>query len=433
MEITHETRYTMASFFGILDYNFASKYYFRASVRTDGSSRFGENNRWGTFYSFGASWNLHNEAFLENVSAIDALKLRLSYGVNGNDRIGDYEHWGIYGPVSYNARTGMAPSQPANPDLTWETSTSYNIGIDFGFLQRISGTLEFYNRKTSDMLLDIPLSMTTGFSSLRQNVGEMKNMGVEALIDVTIVDGPLFWSVGFNMAANRSEILNLGDQEEIIDSRIIHRVGESLYNYYLYNYAGVNPLNGEALWYNADNQLTNLYSEANKIIAGSPEPRFLGGFNTQLSWMGFDLNINFEYKLGNQVLVEELHYAASDGFWWGVNQSNIVMDYWKEPGDITKTPKPIANNTTNSNGYFNPRWMYDGDYLRVKNITLAYTLPSRLTQNMKISQLRIYGSAVNAYTFHSVDFWDPERGVEGGGFGIYPMTKSFVIGLDLTF
>ncbi|MFO7670573.1 MAG: TonB-dependent receptor [Bacteroidales bacterium] len=428
-----ETRYTMASFFGILDYNYASKYYFRASVRTDGSSRFGINNRWGTFYSFGASWNLHNEAFLENMNAIDALKLRLSYGVNGNDRIGDYEHWGIYGPVSYNARTGMAPSQPANPDLTWETSTSYNIGIDFGFLQRISGTLEFYNRITSDMLLDIPLSRTTGFTSLRQNVGEMKNMGVEALIDVTIVDGPLFWSVGFNMAANRSEILNLGDQEEIIDSRIIHRVGESLYNYYLYNYAGVNPLNGEALWYNADNELTNLYSEANKIIAGSPEPRFLGGFNTQLSWMGFDLNINFEYKLGNQVLVEELHYAASDGFWWGVNQSNIVMDYWKEPGDITKTPKPIANNTTNSNGYYNPRWMYDGDYLRVKNITLAYTLPSRLTQNMKISQLRIYGSAVNAYTFHSVDFWDPERGVEGGGFGIYPMTKSFVIGLDLTF
>jgi TonB-linked SusC/RagA family outer membrane protein len=428
-----ETRYTIASFFGILDYNFASKYYFRASVRTDGSSRFGENNRWGTFYSFGASWNLHNEAFLENVSAIDALKLRLSYGVNGNDRIGDYEHWGIYGPVSYNARTGMAPSQPANPDLTWETSTSYNIGIDFGFLQRISGTLEFYNRITSDMLLDIPLSRTTGFTSLRQNVGELKNMGVEALIDIAIVDGPLFWSVGFNMAANRSEILNLGDQEEIISSRIIHRVGESLYNYYLYNYAGVNPLNGEALWYNADNELTNLYSEANKIIAGSPEARFLGGFNTQLSWLGFDLNINFEYKLGNQVLVEELHYAASDGFWWGVNQSNIVMDYWKEPGDITKTPKPIANNTTNSNGYYNPRWMYDGDYLRVKNITLAYTLPSRLTQNMKISQLRIYGSAVNAYTFHSVDFWDPERGVEGGGFGIYPMTKSFVIGLDLTF
>jgi hypothetical protein len=264
----------------------------------------------------------------------------------------------------------------------------------------------------------------------------MKNMGVEALIDVTIVEGPLFWSVGFNMAANRSEILNLGDQEEFINAdnnRIIHRVGENLYNYYLYNYAGVNPLNGEALWYNADGEITNLYSEANKVIAGSPEARFLGGFNTQLSWKGFDLNINFEYKLGNQVLVEELHYAASDGFWWGVNQSNIVMDYWKEPGDITKTPKPIANNTTNSNGYFNPRWMYDGDYLRVKNITLAYTLPSRLTQNIKISQLRIYGSAVNAYTFHSVDFWDPERGVEGGGFGIYPMTKSFVIGLDLTF
>lgn len=264
----------------------------------------------------------------------------------------------------------------------------------------------------------------------------MKNSGLEALLDVTIFDGSFFWSVGVNMAANRSEILNLGDQDEIINAdnnRIIHRVGENLYNYYLYNYAGVNPVNGEALWYNEAGEITNLYSEANKTIAGSPEAQLLGGFNTSLSWKGIDLNVNFEYKIGNQVLVEELHYAASDGYWFNKNQSNILMDYWKEPGDITKTPKPIAGNTTNSNGYFNPRWMYDGDYLRIKNITLAYTLPSRITQKAHISQLRIYGSAVNAFTWHSVDFWDPERGVEGSGFGIYPMTKSFVIGLDLTF
>jgi TonB-linked SusC/RagA family outer membrane protein len=431
-----ENRYTMASFFGILDYNYASRYYFRASLRTDGSSRFGANYRWGTFYSVGASWNLHNEAFLENANWLDAMKLRLSYGINGNDRIGNYEHWGIYGPVSYNATTGMAPQQPANPDLTWETNTSYNIGIDFGFIQRVSGTLEFYNRKTTDMLLDIPLSRTSGFTSLRQNIGELQNTGVEALINVTIVDGPVFWSVGLNVAANRSEILNLGDQEEFINAdnnRIIHRVGESLYGYYLFDFAGVNPVNGEALWYNEDKELTNLYSDANKIIAGSPEPKFLGGFNTEFSWAGITLNANFEYKLGNQVLVEELHYAASDGFWWDVNQVNVALDYWKEPGQVTKTPIPIANNTTNSNGYYNPRWMYDGDYLRVKNITLSYTLPSSVTQRMKIDQLRIYGSAVNAFTFHSVDFWDPERGVEGAGFGIYPMTKSFVIGLDLTF
>ena len=179
--------------------------------------------------------------------------------------------------------------------------------------------------------------------------------------------------------------------------------------------------------------MTNLYSGANKVIAGSPEARYLGGFNTEFSWKGIALNLNFEYKLGNQVLVEELHYAASDGYWWDVNQVTVANDYWREPGQLTKTPKPIANNTTNSNGYYNPRWMYDGDYLRVKNISISYTLPSSVTQRLKIDQLRIYGSAVNAFTFHSVDFWDPERGVEGGGFGIYPMTKSFVIGLDLTF
>jgi len=428
-----ESKYTMASFFGILDYNYASRYYVRASIRTDGSSRFGENYRWGTFYSFGASWNLHREAFMENANWLDAFKLRLSYGINGNDRIGNYEHWGIYGPVSYNANTGMAPSQPANPDLTWETNTSYNLGIDFGFLQRFSGSIEIYTRKTSDMLLDIPLSRTTGFTSLRQNIGELQNRGIEAILDIRVFEGPVTWNVGFNIAANRSEILNLGDQDEIISGRIIHRVGEKLYNFYLYNYAGVNPVNGEALWYNADDKITNLYSEANKIIAGSPEPKYIGGFNTDVSWKGFALNLNLEYKMGNQVAVEELHYAASDGFWWDVNQVNVALDYWREPGDLTKTPIPIANNTTNSNGYYNPRWMYKGDYLRIKNITISYTLPSKITQKIKIDRLRIYGSAVNAFTFHSVDFWDPERGIEGGGFGIYPMTKSFVVGLDLTF
>ena len=430
----------MASFFGILDYNYDSRYYLRASLRTDGSSRFGENNRWGTFYSVGASWNIHNEAFLDNMNAINLLKLRASYGINGNDRIGAYEHWGVYSSREYNSVSGMAPDRPANPDLTWELNTSYDVGIDFALLNRISGTIDYYYRLTSEMLLDVPLSYTSGFASLRQNVGELRNTGVEALINVNILSGSVIWNVGANMGANRSKILDLADQEEIISGRFIHRVGESYLNYYLYDFAGVNPVNGEALWYNHPDPddpdkklLTNLYSEATKIIAGSPEPKYIGGISTDVSWKGLNLSVDLEYKYGNKVSVEELHYLASDGYWWSRNQMNMIMDYWKEPGDVTKTPKPLVYNTTNSNGYYNTRYMYDGSYLRIKNVTISYTLPANLVSKIKLANLRIYGSALNAYTFHKVDFWDPERGESGLEFSMHPMTKSFVIGLDVTF
>lgn len=428
-----ETKYTMASFFGIFDYNFASKYFLRASLRRDGSSRFGSNNRWGTFYSVGASWNIHREAFLENLSAVNLLKLRASYGVNGNDRIGNYEQWGVYGPVGYNATSGMAPSQPANNNLTWETNTAYNLGIDFGFLRRITGTLDVYSRVTTDMLLDTPLSRTTGFTSLRQNVGSLKNTGIEGLINVAVIEGNVDWNLGFNFAANKSEILDLGNEEEFIDGRQIYRVGERLYSFYLRDYAGVNPVNGRALWYNEDGELTELYSDAQRIIAGTPEPKLLGGINTDVSWKGLTLNINLEYKYGSQVLIEEQRYLNSDGYMWGNNQANTILDYWKEPGDITRNPIPLAGNTTSSNGYVSSRWMFAGDYLRIKNITLSYTIPSNVVSRLNLANLRVYGSAVNAFTFHDVDFWDPERGVDGQGFGIYPMAKSFVVGLDLTF
>ncbi|MFZ5938938.1 MAG: SusC/RagA family TonB-linked outer membrane protein [Bacteroidota bacterium] len=428
-----ENHYTMASFFGILDYSYDNKYYLRASIRSDGSSKFGANNRWGTFYSVGLSWNMHNESFLENVNAINLLKLRASYGINGNDRIGTYEQWGVYSPVAYNSRAGMAPAQPNNPDLTWEENSTYNLAVDFGLFKRITGSIEVYNRLTTDMLLDLPISRTSGFLSLRQNIGSLRNKGIEGMINVTLFDGEFKWDAGINLAHNRSEILDLGGDQQIIDNRLIHRVGEKLYNYYLFDYAGVDPVNGEALWYDSEGKITNIYTSARRVIAGSPEPELLGGFSTDLSWKGISFSAGLELKYGCNVLIEELHYLYSDGYLWGANQVNTSVDYWKEPGDITRNPKPIADNSTNSNGWRNMRYMFDGSYLRLKNLTLSYTIPESLTSSIGIEQLRIYGSAVNAFTWHNVDFWDPERGVDGQGFGIYPMTKSFVVGLDLTF
>jgi TonB-linked SusC/RagA family outer membrane protein len=437
-----ESAYTLLSFFGVGYYNFDNRYFLQASLRRDGSSRFGKNNRWGNFWSVGASWNIHNEKFMQQYNFVDLLKIRGSYGISGNYNIGDYEQFGLYGSGEYNSKTIIFPSQPENPDLTWELNSEYNLAFEFGFLNKISGSIEIYDRRTSDMLLNYPLSRTSGFTSITRNIGEISNKGYELLINGNILERPkLKWDVTLNFAHNRSEILDLGKDEQITGfegtaqiSGLVHKKGERLYSYYLYDYAGVNPTNGEALWYNKDGELTNQFSEARQIIAGSPEPKYTGGFSTTASWNGLALDLVLEFKAGNKVLIRENRYVNSDGaaVFFGKNQANTMLDYWKKPGDITSNPKPLAGNNTNSNTFFSTRWMEDGDYLRIKNITLSYTLPASIVNKIRFDNIRIYTSAINLYTFHNVRFWDPERGVLGLGTGIYPMTKKFVVGLDIT-
>ena len=431
-----ETAYTIMSFFGVANYNFGSKYYLQASLRTDGSSRFGSKNRWGTFWSVGASWNIHNENFMENVNFVNMLKLRGSYGLSGNFNIGNYDQYGLYGAGQYNGNSVMEPTQPANPDLGWENNTEYNVGLDFALFDRITGSFDVYSRKTLDMLLAYPLSRTSGFSSITTNIGSIKNEGFEFMLDGTIIStNKVEWSAGFNIAHNNSTILDLGKDEQFIpaNNRLVHKVGEHLYSFYLYDYAGVNPGNGDAMWYNDAGELTNNYSQARRIIAGSPEPKLNGGINTRLAAYGVSLDVNVEYKWGNLVSIEENRYANSDGYSWPNTGANTQLDYWTTPGQIARNPKPIANNSTSSSGYRSTRWLYDGSYLRLKNITLSYSLPKAVVNKIKMQNLRVYASAVNLYTFHKVDFWDPERGVDGCGFGIYPQTKKIMGGIEVSF
>ena len=432
----YETAYTIMSFFGVARYNYDNKYYLQASLRTDGSSRFGSKNRWGTFWSVGASWNIHKEHFMDNVEFINMLKLRGSYGISGNFNIGNYAQYGLYGAGQYNGNSVMVPTQPSNPDIGWENNTGYNAGLDFALFDRITGSFDVYSRKTLDMLLAYPLSRTSGFSSITTNIGSIKNEGIEFMLDGTLLTGNNFeWSAGFNVAHNNSTILDLGKDEQFIpgNNRLVHKVGEHLYSFYLYDYAGVNPANGDAMWYNENGELTNNYAQARRIIAGTPEPKLTGGINTKLAAYGVTLDVNLEYKWGNLVSIEENRYANSDGYSWPNTGANTQLDYWTTPGQIARNPKPIANNTTSSNGYRSTRWLYDGSYLRLKNITLSYNLPRAVVNKMKMQNLRVYASAVNLYTFHNVDFWDPERGVDGCGFGIYPMSKKIIGGIEVSF
>ncbi len=330
----------------------------------------------------------------------------------------------------------MVPTQPSNPDIGWENNTGYNAGLDFALFDRITGSFDVYSRKTLDMLLAYPLSRTSGFSSITTNIGSIKNEGIEFMLDGTLITGNNFeWSAGFNVAHNNSTILDLGKDEQFIpgNNRLVHKVGEHLYSFYLYDYAGVNPANGDAMWYNENGELTNNYAQARRIIAGTPEPKLTGGINTKLAAYGVTLDVNLEYKWGNLVSIEENRYANSDGYSWPNTGANTQLDYWTTPGQIARNPKPIANNTTSSNGYRSTRWLYDGSYLRLKNITLSYNLPRAVVNKMKMQNLRVYASAVNLYTFHNVDFWDPERGVDGCGFGIYPMSKKIIGGIEVSF
>ena len=425
---------TLMSWFGILDYNYDSRYYLQASLRRDGSSLFGANNRWGTFWSVGLSWNAHNEQFLKDVEWLNVLKLRASYGVNGNNNIAVYQAYGTYTTTIYNGLTGMRPSTPANEDLSWEKNKSWNFGIDFRFLKRFSGSIDVYSRKTTDMLLDKAQSSTSGFNTALTNVGSMRNTGIEFQFDAQIINTKDWkWDAGFNIAHNKSKILELAGDDMMGTGAARYIVGEKLLTYYLKDYYGVNPVNGEALWRTEDGSLSNDNSKARYVKCGSPEPTFIGGLNTTLSWKNLSLSIVGEFKGGNKVyIVNEHAYLIGDGSEMSMNQDVTALNYWKKPGDTGVNPKPIANNPSNSSGS-STRYLENGDYFRIKDVTLAYQLPRPIINKVGLTAAKVYISGQNVYTFHNVNFWDPERGVNGMGAGIYPVSKTWALGVEVAF
>lgn len=431
---------TMLSFFAIADYNYDNRYFVQANFRRDGSSLFGADNKWGNFWAVSASWNISNEQFMQGAQAVNLLKLRASYGVNGNNGIDPYQAYGLYGASQYNGITGYLPSQLENRVLSWERNLTTNFGLDFAFFNnRLNGSVDVYNRLTKDLLLTKQIPSTSGFSTIFSNVGSMVNGGVELQLEYNIIQNrDMIWSIGGNVAYNKTQIRDLGG-DEFIGTDVRQVVGRSMYSYYLYDYYGVNPTNGEALWVasideDGNKTLTNDYNKARRYYAGSPEPKFIGGFNTTFQWKGFSLAAFFEYKAGHNVLVwNENHYLFNDGQSIARNQFASALNYWKQPGDVGVNPKPVAGNTSNSNDWTIDRWLENASYLRVKDITVSYNLPQTLTKKIGIANCRFYVSGLNLYCFNDVNFWDPEQGVTGITSGQYPITKSVVGGVEITF
>lgn len=437
---------TLLSFFGVFDYNYDNRYFFSASVRGDGSSLFGRNRKWGVFWSASGSWNISNEKFLAGTRDwLSELKLRLSYGVNGNNNIARYQAYGTYGTGQYNGATYYYPSTPSNEDLSWEKNKTWNVGLDFGFFDnRLSGTLDVYSRLTTDMLLAVSVPYTTGFGSNLRNVGSLQNKGVELSLDGDIIrKGDWKWSLGVNLSWNRSKVLDLAGSEFLTVSdyrvgggndtpvRIVE--GMSLYNFYIREYAGVNPSTGEGLFVTEDGTLSPDRTIGHYIYAGSPEPKCTGGFNTQLSWKGLSLSAYFQFVCGNKVLVG--NWFTSDGEDTMVSNSTAdALNYWKKPGDTGVTPIPLAGGNNVWYAGYSTRFLQDGSYMRIKDVTLSYDLSQRALQAIRLKGLKFYISAVNPYTFHHVSALDPELGEIGYAYGgNYSMTKSFIGGIELSF
>lgn len=438
------TEWSLWGIFSRVNYNYQEKYFLDVSVRRDGSSRFGSNNRFATFWSVGTAWNISDEDFF-NAGFVDALKVRGSYGTSGNQSIDNFASRGLYQFGTYHGNPTAWPSQLDNPDLTWEQSTQLDIGIDFAlFSGRLSGSLDYYNRETTDMLLEVPISRTTGFEDLNRNVGTMVNKGWEVSLGSTnIQTGGFTWSTDFNFAINDNEITELPEGADIVSGNIIQRVGESVNSWYMPVYAGVNPANGAPMWYDEDENLVFDYGSAPRQIVGNPIANVITGLTNTFQYKGVSVSAFLYLSNGNEVYRSIARFINSDGSRFGRNQSSEQLRRWQKPGDVTDVPIIKVGNTDGGNNR-STRWIHDASFLRLRNVTIAYNLPTSLVSKWKLTSARVSLQGQNLATWTTYPGLDPEVGLgtrsvlgtvsEGGvDFGLYPQPQTFTVGLDIGF
>ena len=426
--------YQFLSFFGCINYALNDKYFADFSIRNDASSRFGKDNRNAIFMSGGLMWNMKKESFLEDVNFLSDLKLKASIGTTGNSSIGNYDHLALVGTNLYNAQGGWKINTPGNGDLGWEKQTLANIGIEASFWNKYRIELTYYNKKTSNMLMDVPVPYTSGFSSITQNVGSMTNSGVEIAVSLDVLNTK-DWFVGFNMnyAYNKNKITELfyGYDEWAMPNYLVsYNVGEPV-QYYMAEWAGVDPADGQQMWYipGTDGETTKEYDEE-RLQQATGKKRYAphnGGFGLNVSWKGLSLNADFAWVLGKYMVNNDYYFAANPYNFAGYNQSKDVLNEWKEPGDITDIP--AYGNVMQ----FDTHLLENASFLRLKNISLSYTLPKNWLLPTKVIQgVRIMATARNLFTITNYKGADPELDTNLT-YGAYPNTKQFTIGAELTF
>lgn len=411
--------YSFVSVLSNLQLSFRSKYNLSGSLRRDGSSRFGSNNKYGTFWSVGGAWNIDQESFLAGSAFVNSLKLRASYGVNGNAEIGNYTWKETYGfTFNYNQLPGSAPIQVENENLTWEINKPFNVGVDVTVWSgRVTANVDYYIRKTTALILADPLSPTSGLTSVQTNIGSMENRGVELALNVVPVKTKDFvWDVSFNIALNRNKILSLRNNQDILSLPHIRRVGEDFQSIYTRLWAGVDPATGAPRWYKdaSKKQTTGLFGEAERVIIGSASPKGFGSFSTSFTYKNLVLDAQFNYQYGNKVYDNWGFISWSDGFNPQLNKIRKQLGRWRQPGDVTDIPKYVYGGANTSNAE-SSRWYYKGDFIRLRDLTLSYTLPKRVIDAIKIDNARFYVRGTNLWTkaFDKNITFDPEQPITG--------------------
>ena len=429
---------TYLSFFSRAEYNYLGKYFVDLSARRDASSRFGTNSRWANFWSVGTMWNAKAESFLENVSWLDNAQLLASIGTSGNSSIPDYDHLALVagGPIyglEGQVLPGLAPYSKGNEDLTWEKTTILNITMKLGFLNRFNLTAEFYNKYTSDMLMAVPVSVVGGYSTRWSNMGAMVNRGVDLDLNVNVLKFKDFlWTVSANASYNKNEIKELyegRDEYELSTTGLFLKKGHSFGEFYTNRFAGVNPANGDALWYDKNGNLTNECLDEDKVLVGkSYIAPWQGGFGTSLSWKGLTVSTQFSWVADRWMMNNDRYFNESNGTFVNYNQSKkMLYDRWKKPGDVATVPcYGIA-------AQLDSRFLEDASFLRWKNLMVSYTLPANLLAPLKVVEnIRVYAQGQNLLTFTKFQGMDPESSMNIYA-AQYPMSRQFSIGLEIGF
>ncbi|MEH0153199.1 TonB-dependent receptor [Limibacter armeniacum] len=468
--------WTLASFYARANYNYKSRYMLTFNARYDGSSTFSKNNKWGFFPSGAIAWNVGEEEFLKGNELVSQLKLRASYGVTGNTAIGPYQSLARFSPqfavIGGSTVNAFVPSSVANDNLTWETTGQMDLGVNVGFWDdRLTFEADYYRKVTTDLLFSVPLPEYTGYGTQLKNIGSIENKGLELAINSVNMTGAFEWETGFNISFNRNKVLSLPDGLDIMyesapgsmvglgDTQIL-REGQPVGAFYGWIYDGVyqegdtfiegggfeqeaggekyrdiSGLDDEGEQTNTpDGQLNN----ADRTVIGNPNPDFIWGLNNSFKYKGFDLNIFFQGSQGNDILSYTLlELERVSGM---TNSTKNALNRWTPTNTDTDFPKASAGRARK----VSTRFVYDGSYVRLKNISLGYTLPQNMLQNLKISSVRFYVSAQNIWTSTSYPGVDPEVNYMSSGsangnlnqgldYGSYPNAKSYTFGMNVNF
>lgn len=439
---SYQHNYAVESVLSRFAYDFDDRYYLSASFRTDGSSRFHKDNRWGQFWSVGANWRISREKFMKDVSWVDNLSMKVSYGVQGNDNIGTYYAWqSLYNFGSSNADyPGLSASSLGNPDLKWEKNANLNAGVEGRFMNRFNVAVEWYSRKTTDMLMLFPMASSLGFDGYNKNIGSMRNTGWDITIGADIFQGDSFnWRFTVMGSTVKNKVLQLADKPEIISGNYIIKEGETLNSFYTATSAGVDPATGKQLYWVWDTDKNGVRGEkyisdsqskatACKEIQGSRIPDIYGSFSNEFRYKNFDLSVLCTYSVGGKVL-DGVYNTLMYGNYIGQAKSAHLERAWKQPGDITDVPRIEIGKSyiiTDNN-------LINASYLAIKNITLGYTLPAKVLKSLGLESLRLTATGDNLVLFNHLKGMDPQYNFTGGtNFGYVPV-RTISFGIDVTF